>query len=49
MRLKKPNRANKFKDMKSSGCSLCKPHKHGKAHSFKPKDRQLMVERILNE
>lgn len=34
----KQNRINKHKDKKSSGCGLCKPHKHG-SHAFKDKDR----------
>jgi hypothetical protein len=29
IKLTKPNRLNKHKDKKSSGCGLCKPHKHG--------------------
>ena len=32
---------NKYKDKKSSGCAMCKPHKHGLANRFKEKDRQI--------
>ena len=38
MKLEKPNRLNKHKDKKSSGCGLCKPHKHG-GRAMKDKQR----------
>ena len=33
-----------YKDKKSSGCALCKPHKHGWAPKKKPKERILEKE-----
>lgn len=39
MLLTHSNRINKHKDKKSSGCAMCKPYKHGYAHSFKIKER----------
>ena len=38
MKIRHPNRKNKIVDRHSSGCALCKPHKHGHAHRFKDKD-----------
>jgi len=38
MKQEKPNRIHKHKDKKSSGCGLCKPHKHG-GRAMKDKDR----------
>ena len=37
--LRHPNRPNKIKDKKSSGCAMCKPHKHGWSSRFKDKEK----------
>ena len=42
MKLKKANRPNKHKNKKSSGCGLCKPHKHGD-RAMKDKERLNLV------
>ena len=41
MKIAHPNRANKTKNKKGSGCALCKPHKHGWDHAFKNKERAI--------
>ena len=38
MKIKNPNRANKYKN-KHSCCGMCKPHKRGWEHRFKNKDK----------
>lgn len=35
----KSNRHRKHRDRYSSGCGLCKPHKHGGAHASKVRER----------
>ena len=40
--MKHPNRINKRKDKKGSGCAMCKPYKHRWEHQFKLKDREKM-------
>ena len=36
-----------YKDKKSSGCALCKPHKHG--WTPKKKDKQAALERAMQK
>ncbi len=43
----KQNRHSKHRDKKSSGCGLCKPHKHGVAPLRK--DREAAEERELRD
>jgi len=31
---------NLYRDKKSSGCAMCKPHKHGWAKKYKPSELQ---------
>ena len=40
MKINKPNRANKRKFKKGSGCKMCKPHKGKWAPFFKNKEQQ---------
>jgi len=35
---------NVYKDKKSKGCALCKPHKHGWAPKKKVKERAVEME-----
>jgi hypothetical protein len=35
---------NVYKDKKSRGCALCKPHKHGWAPNKKVKERAIEIE-----
>ena len=44
-----PNRANKRKLKKGSGCKYCKPHKGKYAPFFKDKDKQKMKECLEQE
>jgi len=39
LKMRHPNRPNKIKDKKSSGCAMCKPHKHGWSNLFKIKEK----------
>lgn len=47
------NRANKYKDRRSSGCAMCKPYKHGWESKFKIKvksrlqDEDFMADEFL--
>lgn len=38
---------NLYRDKKSSGCALCKPHKHGWARKFKSKE--LVIRKQLEK
>lgn len=42
MKRLRPNRLNKHKDKKSSGCGLCKPHKHG-GRAVKDRERLTLL------
>ena len=42
MELKHINRRNAKKSKQGCGCKMCKPHKGGWVHKFKPKDRSEM-------
>ncbi len=47
----KANRHAKYRDRKSSGCGLCKPHKHGRAALRKPREaaEERELQRELRE
>lgn len=49
MKIKKANRPSKHKDKKSSGCAMCKPHKHGWVPAVKEKKRKILNEKLKTE